>query len=67
MYAVGVWKIIFLWHQRRLGSFKIPSDPRAAAAEPDFDGRRGIVIHRFSDIDRGGHHLSVHFPVMIFA
>ena len=67
MYVMGIWKIIFLRHQSRLGNFKIHFNHRAVAHQPHSDGCGWVDVSRFSAFDRGGNHLPVYFPGIIFS
>ena len=66
-YVVGIWQIIILRHQSRLGNFKIHFDPGTATDQPHFNGCGRVDVSCFSDFDRGGNHLPVYFPGIIFA
>ena len=66
-YVVGIWQIIILRHQSRLGNFKIHFNHRAVAYQPHSDGCGWIDVSRFSDFDRSGNHFPLYFPDMIFA
>lgn len=55
MYDLGVWKIIFLWHESGMGNIEVPVNCCAAAAYPDRTGVRRADFHSISNTDCGGN------------